>query len=43
MVERYLIQAFVAGSEGRGLKRRKEGLMTASGVLDAGSIPSAAQ
>ena len=36
MVERYLIQALVAGSEGRGLKRRKEGLKTARGMLDAG-------
>ena len=38
MVERYLIQALVAGSEGRGLKRSKEDLMTAPGILDAGTL-----
>jgi len=38
MVERYLIQALVAGSEGRGLKRRKEELIAVPGILDAATL-----
>jgi hypothetical protein len=34
MVERHLVQALVAGSEGRGLKCRKEDPTTVPGMLD---------
>ena len=35
MVERHLIQALVAGSEGRGLKCREEDTASVHGMLDA--------